>query len=100
MRLQDDSRQKFTVIWNTHDAELQTARFVAREQKQRQLQTIVGLAVGLQARILAFLPGIQFGKDLLIAGRGKDQGALLCMDRRRVILERCEISVFSKRIKA
>ena len=33
------------------------------------------------------LPGIQFGEDLLIAGRGKNYGALLCGDRRRVILE-------------
>ena len=55
MRLQDDSRQKFTVIWNTHDAELQAARFVAWQQKQRQLQAIVDLAIGLQACVVVIL---------------------------------------------
>ena len=78
MRLQDDSRQKFAVIGCAHDAELQAARFVAWQQKQRQLQAIVDLAVGLQARVLDLLPSIQFAKDLLIAGRGKNYGALLC----------------------
>lgn len=77
MRLQDDSRQKFAVIGYTHDTELQAARFIAGQQKQRQLQAIVNLAVGLQARVLNLLPGIQFGEDLLIAGRGKNYGALL-----------------------
>jgi hypothetical protein len=41
----------------------------------------------LQARVLLLLHGIQLGKDFLIAGRGKNYGALLCGDRRRVILE-------------
>ena len=78
MRLQDDSRQKFAVIGNTQDAELQAACSIARQQKQRQLQAVIDLAVGLQARILLLLHGIQLGKDLLIAGRGKNYGALLC----------------------
>ena len=78
MRLQDDSRQKFAVIGYAQNAELQAARVIARQQKQRQLQAIVDLAVGLQARVSNLLPGIQFGKDLLVAGRGEDQGALLC----------------------
>ena len=78
MRLQDDSRQKFAVIWNTHDAELQAARVVARQQKERQLQAVVDLAVGLQARVLLLLHGIQLGKDFLIAGRGKNYGDLGC----------------------
>ena len=87
MRLQDDSRQKFAVIGYAHDTKLQTARFIARQQEQRQLQAVVDLAVGLQARILLLLHGIQLGKDLLVAGRGKDHGALLCRNRRRVILK-------------
>ena len=91
MRLQDDSRQKFAVVGYTHDTELQTACTIARQQKQRQLQAIVDLAVGLQARILNLLPSIQFGKDLLIAGRGKDHGALLCGNRCRMILERGQL---------
>ena len=78
MRLQDDFRQKFTVIWNTHDAELQAPCVIARQQKQRQLQAIVDLSVGLQARVLVLLPGVQFGKNFFVAGRGKDHGALLC----------------------
>ena len=91
MRLQDDPRQKFTVIWNTYDAELQAACAIARQQKQRQLQAIVDLAVGLQARVLDLLPSIQFAKDLIIAGRGKNHGTLLCGNCRRVILERGQL---------
>ena len=90
MRLQDDSRQKFAVIGYAQNAELQTARAIARQQKQRQLQAIVDLAVGLQARILLLLHGIQLGKDLLVAGRGKNYGALLCGNCRRMILERSQ----------
>lgn len=71
VRLQDDSRQKFTVIWNTHDAELQAARVIAWQQKQRQLQTVVDFTIGLQACVVVILYTIQFGKDLLVAGRGK-----------------------------
>ena len=67
--------------------ELQAARVIARQQKQRQLQAIVDLAVGLQARVLNLLPSIQFAKDLLIAGRGKNYGALLCGNCCRVVLE-------------
>ena len=78
MRLQDDFGQKFAVIGYAQNAELQTACSIAWQQKQRQLQAIVDLAVGLQARVLVLLPGIQLGKDLLIAGRGKNYGALLC----------------------
>ena len=37
------------------------------------------------------LPSIQFAKDLLIAGRGKDHGALLCGNRCRMILERGQL---------
>ena len=91
MRLQDDSRQKFTVIWNTHDAELQAARVIARQQKQRQLQAVVDLTVGLQARVVVILFGTQFGEDILIAGRGEDQGTLFCRDCRRMILKGCQL---------
>ena len=91
MRLQDDSRQKFAVIGYAQNAELQAARVIARHQKERQLQAIVDLAVGLQARILLLLHGIQLRKDLLVAGRGKDHGALLCGNRRRMILERGQL---------
>ena len=91
MRLQDDSRQKFAVIGGAHDTELQAACAIAWQQKQRQLQAIVDLAVGLQARILLLLHGIQLGKDLLVAGRGKNYGALLCGNCRRVILERGQL---------
>ena len=87
MRLQDDSRQKFTVIWNTHDTELQAACSIARQQKQRQLQAVIDFTIGLQARVLVLLRSIQFGKNLIKAGRSKDHGALLCRDCRRVILE-------------
>ena len=66
MRLQDDSRQKFAVIGYAQNAELQAARVIARHQKERQLQAIVDLAVGLQARILLLLHGIQLRKDLLV----------------------------------
>ena len=69
MRLQDDPRQKFAVIGYAEDAELQAARVIARQQKQRQLQAIIDLSVGLQARVLNLLPSIQFAKDLLIADR-------------------------------
>ena len=41
----------------------------------------------MQARILVRLPGIQFGENFLVAGRGKDHGTLLCGNRRRVILK-------------
>ena len=53
MRLQDDPRQKFAVTGDAQDAELQTARFIARQQKQRQLQAIVDFTIGLQA-----IPGL------------------------------------------
>ena len=51
------------------------------------LQAIVDLAVGLQARVVDLLPSIQFAKDLLIAGRGKDHVTLLCGNCYRVILK-------------
>ena len=91
MRLQDDSRQKFAVVGNAQDTELQAACAIARQQKQRQLQAIVDLSVGLQARILLLLHGIQLGKDFLIAGRGKNYDALLCGNCRRVILKGCQL---------
>ena len=78
MRLQDDSRQKFAVIGYAQNAELQTACAIAWQQKERPLQAVVDLSVGLQARILLLLHGIQLGKDFLIAGRGKNYDALLC----------------------
>ena len=87
MRLQDDFGQKFAVIGYAHDTKLQTARFIARQQEQRQLQAIVDLAVGLQARVLVLLPGVQFGKNFFVAGRGKDHGTLLCWNCRRMILK-------------
>ena len=58
MRLQDDSRQKFAVIGYAQNAELQAARVIARHQKERQLQAIVDLAVGLQARVVVILCAI------------------------------------------
>ena len=39
---------------------------------------------------MVILYTIQFGKDLLVAGRGKNHGALLCRNRRRVILKGCQ----------
>ena len=90
MRLQDDFGQKFAVIGNTQDAELQAARVIAWQQKQRQLQTVVDFTIGLQACVVVILYTIQFGKDLLVAGRGKNHGALLCRNRRRVILKGCQ----------
>lgn len=39
---------------------------------------------------LVFGPSVQFSKNFFVAGRGKDHGALLCGDRRRMILEGCQ----------
>ena len=91
MRLQDDSRQKFAVIGGAHDTELQAACAIAGQQKQRQLQAIVDLAVSLQAHGLLLLHSIQFRDDILIVGRGKDHGALFRWNRRCVILERSQL---------
>ena len=36
---------------------------------------------------MLLLHGVQLGKDLLVAGRGKNHGALLCGNCRRMILK-------------
>ena len=40
---------------------------------------------------MVILYTIQFGKDLLIAGCGKDHGALFRWNRRRMILKSCQL---------
>ena len=91
MRLQDDSRQKFAVVGNAQDTELQAACAIARQQKQRQLQAVIDFTIGLQARVLVLLRSIQFGKNLIKAGRSKNYDALLCGNCRRMILERGQL---------